>query len=163
MKIIVTFLIITVLFLGCGKKIKNEEEYYGIWTSTPKLFPYKAILTIKPDHTYFFDFGACKKRGFSKGHWQLSNDTIFLNSFQMDSCYFISEFGVICYNINDTAHLGKKTRLNCEPIMHKDYVIFAQDKFYIRNDSLFHVAEVNSACPDMKGIEDIFYREKKKN
>jgi hypothetical protein len=154
------YLILIIIFSSCSKQSIIENKFIGTWTSVDKITPYKAILTISSDSTFNFSYGACQARGFSEGAWKLLDSLIVLNSYKTDSCYFVSGFGMHCYEITDTSHWGKKTHKDCDATFDMFYTIFDDDQFEIRNDSLYHIEELNNNCPDIKGMEDIFTRKK---
>jgi len=149
-----------IIFSSCTEQSLTENNFIGAWTSVDKVTPYKAILTISSDSSFGFNFGACQSRGYSKGTWRLVDSSIILNSSETDSCYYVDEFGMHCYDITDTSHWGMKTHKDCDATLEMFYTIFSDDQFEIRNDSLYHIEELNNNCPDIKGMEDIFTRKK---
>ncbi len=152
---------ISIVFLGVScQGIKDSSDsdesstanFIGKWTSTPKVIPYSGFLTIKNDQTFSFNYGACDHGGFSRGVWSLNGDTLILNNSIIDTCYYITEFGINCIAIpeseEDLPEL-KTTIPNCKPeSLDIDFVLFENECFLLINDTLSLIPNEGCLCPE---------------
>jgi hypothetical protein len=167
-------MLIFLVLVGCtnnsrtSKDKQNEKielsPFIDEWVSVARVIPYSATVLIKKDHTFSYNFGACQSFGFSNGDWQMENGTLVLTSSAYDSCYYTREFGVNCISIsdsNETMYKPQQTTIEgCLPEGIDEYIIFANDQFILRNDTLIHVSLKDTPCPEMK---DKFVRKKPTN
>jgi hypothetical protein len=166
MKEATLYILIVFLCQGCvlDPEQKDEQEpidvtrdttnsFIGCWESLKRVYPYESQLLIKNDGTFYFEYGACIAHGFSTGKWQLIDTSIFLNSNGMDSCMYLSYFGVDCIDVNpiDTAeYFIEKTIPDCNPKSESEYIEFKNTEFYIHNDTLRHIARDPQVCPEIR-------------
>ncbi len=161
MKTLSFFLIMLFTFSSCtesnNKKINKEIYVKNVftkkWKSVEKVLPYNSTLWIKKDSTFQFNFKVCLGKGYSNGIWKIDSPYIVLNSYEIDSCLYLSEFGKNCFPVSDSMEFINKTTIkDCIPISEIKYVKFANDSFYIKQDTLFHVPEQNNFCSDSMDI-----------
>ena len=134
-----------ILMFKCNSNIKKGTTAKTIfcnierWESIESDLIYKSTLLLKPDNSFTFFFEACISKGFSKGTWIKDGNNIILNSSIINSCYYISNFGEEWFNIYDTNGIKRKTTIDrCIPISNIEYVVFNNDSFYKKNDTLFY-------------------------
>jgi hypothetical protein len=143
------------LSFSCCKKVIGEKEikgkeYFGEWYSVETETPFAAILSIDTNYIFSYDGGACLSSFTSKGNWTLNKDTLILNSFEPEECYYIEEFGEDCVTvkINDTVSYS---RTNCpNPATGNYYTFFENEKFLIIDSVLVHIRESKENCPEIK-------------
>lgn len=131
-----------------GEATGNRNPFEGVWESIDRGFPYKSHLIINLDSTFEFEYGACMSFGYSQGNWLIKDSIIILNSFETDSCFYLSNFGVDCFSIDD--YSIETTKPECEPTQYIDYIRFDQEEFYVENDTLKHVVKGQKRCPEIK-------------
>jgi len=127
----------------------KENPYLGIWHSVERVIPFGAYLKIDSNYNFTYSGGACVARFFSKGSWTITDDTLFLNSFEPEECYYLSEFGINCRSFDDDYQPTTSIK-GCKPSDIKEYVIFNQEKFIIKDSILTHIQKPNNLCPEIK-------------
>jgi len=156
--------ILTLVFIvsSCISKSNNDksnkeqiEKYLGVWHSTDRHYEYSADLKIDSMNNFIYEGGACACSFLSKGSWKLSGDTIVLNSFQPNECYFVEDFGIKITieppMIGDTTIHEMRTSIKgCEPQSYKIYFMFNSEKFIIKNDTLIHIAHKKTLLRDIQ-------------
>ena len=141
-----------------NRKIAVEQSeisntFIGKWESLKRIYPYKSYLTINNDSTFSFEYGACKASGFSNGRWKMIDSMILLNSFEIDSCLYLSHFQIDCglLDLKDiTQYHIEKTIIDCDPEYMTDYIEFKNEKLYIDNDTLKHQVKNQEFCPEIR-------------
>ena len=102
------------------------------------------------------------KSFLSKGSWTLKDDTIVLNSFQPKECYYLQYFGDDCIApplIGDTSKYVERTSVKgCNPEYHRIYIMFYNERFILRNDTLIHILRTKYRCSDI--IKNDFIKQK---
>jgi hypothetical protein len=140
------------LFSGCKKELPKKTEnpkFVRTWYDTVQGMPYRAKLIIKTNKTFEFSSHSCQSGAESKGKWTIEKDTIILNSIKPKNCLFQHPFGIIC-NFDEIVK-NNKTIKDCEPSgRESDYVIFEDEKFYIKNDTLIHENKKDVTCTKLK-------------
>lgn len=173
---IVCFFALSVFFTSCHNSGKEkgsvdcnaeiEKKYIGKWFSVERLIPYSAVLKVDPDHSFTFEGGACLSSFDSKGSWILHEDTLILTGLEPTECCLISNFGIDCNRIDlsdpDSVKI-KSPEISMEDCVPDDrtysYIVFKQEKFLIRDDTLTHIPKIEIICTDVK---DIFTRNRRK-
>lgn len=153
------------ILIGCVHKSEkntilsniNEKPngFIGEWESFERIYPYVSNLIIKNDSTFYYESGACLFRGFSKGRWKINNDTLILNSSNLDSCLYLSYFDEDCILITegDTSKFIRETTISgCIPFYETEYILFKNDAFYIYNDTLIHKTKNSKQCIESRNI-----------
>lgn len=165
---ILYYLIATILLYSCKSNDNNEdskkinlEDYLGVWHSVRQL-EYGAELEIDFMNGFVFDGGACTSSFLSKGSWTLKDDTIVLNSFQPKEFYYLQYFGDDCIApplIGDTSKYVERTSVKgCNPEYHRIYIMFYNERFILRNDTLIHILRTKYRCSDI--IKNDFIKQK---
>lgn len=146
-------LLLFVVFISCKKdetKAIKKSEFVKTWFDTVRMAPFKSKLIINENKTFEYLGGACTSRFESKGSWKIEKDTLILNSSKTNKCYWKHPFGLMCSKKDfEKIREDNKTIKGCSPTGEDAYVIFDNEKFYIRNDTLIHT-EKNKYCPKMK-------------
>lgn len=143
--------VILSLFSGCKKELPKEIEnpkFVRTWYDTVQGMPFRAKLNINTDETFEYSSRACQSSSKSSGMWMIANDTITLKSIKPKDCLFQNRFGVYCIKFGDKSYFeNNKTIKGCEPNgRESDYVIFENEKFIIRNDTLIHTNQSKNDC-----------------
>ena len=142
------FLIVT----SCTEKTETpiRNKYIAEWHSTKKATPYSATLTINYDHTFDFSSGACMSFSYSKGKWQIENDTIILNSFKPKDCCFLIVFGGNCEKYGKAGEnlKFKKSFEDCDLETEDTYDVFENTKFYLKNGELVFIKSKVNDCEE---------------
>ncbi len=143
-----------------SNKVIYDNAFIGEWTSVEKVIPYRSKLIINKDSSFSYKFGACLSEGFSNGSWTINGSSIFLNSVEPDSCYYLMDFGINCELISDSINNYeiKTTLSGCMPKNQTQFVSFNHESFMILNDTLIYTSNKDTICPEMN---DKFYRTKK--
>lgn len=136
-----SFVLTYSLFPGTpGKKARRKGPappyFLGEWESTHTGIPYSAHLTLLIDNSFTFWAGACAWHGSSSGRWRFDNGHLFLNSDKNDR-YCETRFGQP--GSEDTT-----LKRSCGNL-YGDFVVFKNEEFYLKNDSLFHVSQIPGA------------------
>ncbi|MBF4507620.1 hypothetical protein IRZ83_13170 [Flavobacterium sp. JLP] len=137
------------LFIGlisCKKTEVHVNKFVGTWYDTEYVIPNLTIIKIKEDSTFSCVSGACTWHGFSRGKWKVTGDFIELNTVKIDSCYDVFPF--FSCRFFDKNNEAKMTIEGCKPKSPDSYVIFENENFYIKNDSLILQIKPSSGCPD---------------
>ncbi len=102
-------------------------------------------LRIDSLHRFVYVRNNCISQSVSNGKWAVINDTLVLNSYPPDGCYFLEEFEI--KPPKDTIHFMplKKTEKDCEP--NRGYINLKNEKFYISDSILMS----KSAAYDASG------------
>lgn len=167
--------ILTTIFIlsSCISKNKTAEsseehfeKYFGVWHSTDRHYEYSADLKIDSINNFIYEGGACASSFLSKGSWKLNGDTIILNSFQPEECYYVNDFGIKYIVappiIGDTTKHEMRTSIKgFEPKLHSIYILFNNGKFIIKNDTLVHIAHTKTLFSDI--IKEDFIKQTKDN
>lgn len=167
--------ILTTIFIlsSCISKNKTAEsseehfeKYFGVWHSTDRHYEYSADLKIDSINNFIYEGGACASSFLSKGSWKLNGDTIILNSFQPEECYYVNDFGIKYIVappiIGDTTKHEMRTSIKgCEPKLYSTYILFNNEKFIIKNDTLVHIAHTKTLFSDI--IKEDFIKQTKDN
>jgi len=143
MKLQRIFFITIILCLFSCKKEDKPSVFINEWKSTKKPWPYFAKLDIKSDSTFSFFGGACTSKFHSSGKWKIINDTLILSSNKIDDKYCTEDFNDNCKEI----HFVKPgdpiiPKKECEDSQNPN-IIFRNEKFYIKNDTLKHKSKDN--------------------
>ena len=151
LKLLLTFLFI--VFISCKKdkmKAIEKSEFVKTWFDTIRMVPFESKLIINDNKTFEYKGGACSSSFESKGSWKIEKDTLILNSSKTNKCYWKQPFGLMCSEKDfEKIQEDNKTIKDCNPAGENAYVIFDNEKFYIRNDTLIHT-EKNKYCPKLK-------------
>ncbi len=109
-------------------KPKSPNKFERQW------FSVNGYLKLDSTKNFEFERYSCMSHTISKGTWNVVNDTLILNSFEPKGCYFIEDFKI--EPPKDTINIipNPITQKDCEP--NTGYVIFKNEKFYIKNDTL---------------------------
>ncbi|MFV8327318.1 hypothetical protein [Flavobacterium sp. ZS1P14] len=153
------FVILIFAFQACEKKVDNR--FTKTWYDTEYRTPGRTTMQIKNDSTFNYRAASCMWRCTSKGNWKVFGDTIELNSTSIDTCYNMFPFAD-CPKYG--TYYDKKilsTIPNCTAESETDYIIFKNEKFYLKKDS--HMRKANSNCPDSLSIVFAKTEKKKKN
>ncbi len=154
MKIKLLMMILLVNFISCKKeeaKVIKKSEFVKTWFDTVRMTPYMSKLKINENKTFNYDGGACTSSFHSKGTWRIEKDTLILNSYQINKCYWKENFGLLCFTREEIDSMRKdnKTIKDCEPTREESYVIFQNERFYLKNDTLIHTKK-NKNCPKLR-------------
>lgn len=151
LKLLLTFLFI--VFISCKKdetKAIEKSEFVKTWFDTVRMVPFTSKLIINENKTFEYNGGACTSSFKSKGFWKIEKDTLILNSSKTNKCYWKHPFGLMCSKKDfEKISEDNKTVKDCNRSDENAYVIFDNEKFYIRNDTLIHTKK-NKYCPKMK-------------
>ena len=160
---ILIFSFLVYIVCGCGQSSTNtkkdnitelridDNKFLGKWHSVKRPYPYGATIEICSNYNFIYIGGACDSRFGSKGDWLLNGDTLILNSFEPEECYFISEFGVNCIIVTeDFIPPELKTSIRgCKPDTDYDYRCFINEKFIIEDSVLIHIRKTIALCPEI--------------
>ena len=151
----------------CNTNIPSETQnelennyYLGEWYSVKRITPFGATLRIDSSYTFNYEGGACLMNFGAKGIWNLNGDTLLLNSFEPEGCYYLLEFepDFTVININDSIFpKPPTTKENCTPVIDYYYIQFRNARFLIIDSVLTHIPKVPKLCSD---IRDDFIRTK---
>jgi len=135
-----------------------NNEFLGEWYAVEGIIPFSATLVIDSNYTYTYEGGGCLMYLGSEGIWACNGDTLLLNSYEPEECFYLQEFDEICmeFEINDSSTYRKirTTKEGCTPEKYwYQYVIFKNVKFLIIDSVLTHIP----LCPD---VRDDFTRTK---
>ena len=166
MKISLSILLISILFVSCNKSSSKESpkvlnsKFVKVWFDTIRGVPFFSKLEIKQNRTFKYVGGACTESWSSEGLWIIKNDTIILNSIKPKDCVYLSEYGTMCKTIAEIRKNGPEiSSKDCDTAYsYPEFEVFKNEKFYLKNDTLVHVKQ-NKKC---EGI-DIAYSMKEKN
>ena len=134
----------TLLLLSCQPKT-NTNKFVGTWKDLQIPSGYAQLKINSKENTFSYQSGGNGTKTFSKGHYEITGDSIALtslNASDIDGCYIILPFGQ-CYFKN-----LRQTKLNCQPSKTEFYDFFDNDIFYLKNNSLIHRDDSNEKCPD---------------
>lgn len=143
------------------------DKYLGIWHTTFRHYEYSADLKIDSMNNFIYEGGACESSFLSKGSWKLNGDTIILNSFQPEECYYVNDFGIKYIVappiIGDTTKHELRTSIKgCEPdLVYTTYILFNNERFIIKNDTLIHITHTKTHSSDI--IKEDFIKQTKDN
>ena len=131
--------------------INNDNRFLGKWYSVKRPYPFGVTLEIDTNYYFIYAGGACDSRFGSKGEWLLNGDTLILNSFEPEKCYFTSEFGENCTIVTKDFIPELKTSIKgCKPETDTTYYLFTNEKFIIEDSVLTHIQKPNVLCPEIK-------------
>ena len=167
MKTILILSILAFVASSCGRSNKTAETdnyieviidnpFLGKWYSVERIIPFSATLDIDSNYNFIYEGGACEARFLSKGYWVLNGDTLVLNSFEPEDCYYISEFGKnhIVIPIDTFPYFAFEVRTSiedCIPIDYYEYIVFTNEKFIIEDSVLTHIRrKPNLMWPEIK-------------
>lgn len=151
-----------VIFISCKNdkpKINRNSKFVKSWFDTVRTTPFASELIINANNTFDYRGGACTSSFESKGIWKIEKDILILNSFKTKKCIWKNNFGLVCSK-EDFDKISEENRSlnNCKLDSEKSYVVFNNEKFKLRNDTLIHIA-VNKNCPKLR----IAFSSKKKS
>jgi len=132
-------LVISLLFISCNKTDKFENQWYSL----------DSKLKINNNKTFEFERFNSISSSISKGKWEVVNDTLILNSFQTNQCYFYENFKLKPLRKNDK-YILVKTNKDCHP--NQGYVNFKNEKFYLKDSILIYRTEINNDNPKLNTI-----------
>ena len=135
-KISLWFLTVCSIFvINCCKKEKEiepnvENKFTNIWYSL------NSNLIITENNKFEYIRFDCVSKSTSNGKWEIKNDTIILNSFESNGCYFYEKFEIEPPKPNEKFenYENKKSKKDCVP--NQGFVIFKNEKFYLKNSNL---------------------------
>jgi hypothetical protein len=153
MKFKLLSILLLVIFISCKNdkpKINKNSKFVKTWFDTVRMTPFTSELTINENNTFDYSGGACSSSFESKGIWKIEKNILILNSLKTKKCIWKNNFGLLCSKEDfDKIIKDNKTIKNCNPNSEKSYIIFNNEKFHLRNDTLIHI-EVNKNCPKLK-------------
>jgi len=152
------FLLFCFLLQSCcntGTETQTEQNnYIGDWRCVKRAYPYNAVLKIDSSYSYTYTGGFCTSWFESKGDWTIKDDTLILNSFEPEECYYLREFGVnwVIVDLESSTIPKQKTSIeDCKPsIRDYEYIIFTNEKFIIKDSLLTHIQNPNNCCLETK-------------
>jgi hypothetical protein len=147
MKIRILIFLFFVSLISCRKSDNVHNKFVGIWYDTEYIIPSRSTLKINIDSTFNYQGAGCQWRLTSHGKWKIIDDFIELNSIKTDTCYRMFPF-VDCNPFDTRKRKVVLTISDCNPKDNTDFLIFAKERFYIKNDSLVYKLKSNSLCPD---------------
>lgn len=147
MKIQILSFVSFLCFISCKKSETPPNKFVGVWYDTEYIIPSKTILKINKDSSFDYQSAGCQWRVISKGKWKMAGDSIELNNTKSDTCYKMSPF-VDCIPFETSKKKDILTIPNCNPKGDTYFLIFAKERFYIKNDSLVYKLKPSSNCPD---------------
>ena len=172
-KIYSIFLLVLYLFIlqsCCNNEKGNDNiyddldlmnnEFLGEWYAVEGMYPFGAVLKIDSNFTFNYEGGACKMSFGSKGIWNLIDDTLLLNSYESEGCYYLYEFEpeYIVIDINDSIFPKvRTTKEDCIPQLNYSYVLFVNERFIMIDSTLTHIPKFPKKDLD---IRDDFTRSK---
>lgn len=106
-------------------------------------------LKINNNKTFEFERFSSISSSISRGKWEVVNDTLILNSFQTNQCYFYENFKLVPLRKNDK-YILIKTKKDCQP--NQGYVKFKNEKFYLKDSILIYKTEINNENPKLNTI-----------
>lgn len=137
------FFILLLLCLVACKKVEKPSVFIREWKSTKKPWPYGAKLEIKNDSTFSFSGGACTESFDSAGKWKIENDTLVLTSNEIAEKFCKRDFNDNCLEIKFVKPGDPIVpKVKCEGSGH-EYIIFKNEKFYFKGDTLKHKSKDN--------------------
>ncbi len=173
-KQIIYFLTLMLIQSSCISKNNTDkstqeqiDKYLGVWHSTDRHFEYSTDLKIDSMNNFTYEGGACESSFLSKGSWKLNGDTIVLNSFQPEECYYVQDFGIKYIDeppiIDDTTTHELRTSIKgCKPDKYYiTYFLFNNERFIIKNDTLIHIANTKTPLRDI--LKEDFIKQTKDN
>lgn len=154
------FIIISFLIVSCDtgetkneiSKVQFKKSFEKNWITIDSEFPFNSKLSLKSDNSYQYEYRSGLNKGFSKGEWHLDSPFVILNSYTIDTCMYLSKFGVNCLPVSENKEIDNiintTTIKGCRPLTLVDYVTFEMDSFYLSKDTLIYVQNiVNIHCP----------------
>ncbi len=161
---IISVYLSVVIFLGsCNNNTQTPKDeiqpqleniYIGKWNSTMVAIPFDAELEIIDNGVFKYSYKACFNRGFAIGRWEVDSPYLILNTKTIDSCLYIEEFGFKFERVDETGKITntkpKTTKPGCKPTGNTFWVNFANDSFYISNDTLHHLQSNEYGCKFFK-------------
>ena len=121
------FLIISLILTSCNNTDKFENKWYSI----------NSHLKINSDKTFKFERFNSISSSISKGKWEVINDTLILNSFDNNGCFFHENFLILPPNSEKRVIVNK---INCYP--NQGYVFFKNEKFFIKDSVLIYKSKI---------------------
>ncbi|GIQ60521.1 hypothetical protein Flavo103_36570 [Flavobacterium collinsii] len=147
MKFRIITILVLVSLISCKKSESLPNKFVGTWYDTEYIIPSRSTLKINKDSTFKYESAGCDWRVISKGNWKIVGDSIELNSTSSDTCYKMFPF-VNCKPFETRRRKDVLTSPNCKPENNALFLIFAKEKFYIKDDSLVYKLRPSSSCPD---------------
>ena len=147
MKLKLCIFLLTIIALQSCKE-KADEKFTKTWYDTEYIIPGRTTLKINPDFTFNYSATGCMWRCLSKGKWNLNKDTLEFNSTTSDTCYNMFPFA-------DCPKFGENKKFittiaNCTAETETVFIIFKNEKFYLKNDSLVYIQKKKSDCPPIE-------------
>lgn len=136
-----------------ANKEPDNTPYPGEWHSVKKSYPFSATLKIDSNYNFTYDGGACALRFGSNGNWNLSGDTLILNSLWPEECCYVNDFSMHCAIVDvnsSTAFKITTSTPGCTPQKIYEYILFKNEKFLIKDSTLIHIQYTNNQYPDTK-------------
>ncbi|MBC5861953.1 hypothetical protein [Flavobacterium turcicum] len=122
-------LMIIVFISSCCRSNDFENQWFSL----------NSKLKINDNNTFEFERFSSISSSISKGNWVVVNDTLILNSFQNNLCYFYENFKLEPSKNNNNYKILKSNK-DCQP--NQGYVIFNNEKFYLKDSILIHKTEI---------------------
>ena len=172
----ITIIILTLLSLLSCKKQTNIKEInltkiIGIWKLELKKDSVNIIsakLNLLTNNTFEYTGKYESKNSlFSQGKWKIVSDTLFINTENINKCYFLwNGISTQCENFDESKTengIVVKQRIiepttieNCLPKSRSIYYSnFTNEKFLIRNDFLIYVPKKYDCSKYISGIKMI--------
>ena len=162
------------IFIGCEKPIKSENEIpenlLGDWkfelTKNDSIKLFSTKLELNKNKTFeYYGTNEFKDSIFSHGNWKINNDTIILNSKNIDECFYLwNGISYDCKNFENSNsdnnivikqhYEYQTTNKNCQPKSSK--IFFAKienEKILIKNDSLTYIPKKYDCSKYIDGIK----------
>lgn len=136
---LLSLFVIFVFIFSCEKSNEFENQWYSL----------DSKLKINNNKTFEFERFNSISSSISKGKWEVINDTLILNSFQTNKCYFLENFKLEPLRKNDI-YILIKTNKDCHP--NQGYVIFKNEKFYLKDSTLIYKTEIINDNPKLNTI-----------
>ena len=161
MRYLTFFFIIVIFQVSCTNNtnktkinslnVQFKDSFVKEWISIEDKFPFNSKLWIRNNYSFQYEYSSCLIRGYSKGEWIVDSPYIILSSYKIDSCMYLSEYGINCIPISENGEADEiikaKTIKGCSPSTLTRYVNFERDSFYLIKETLFYVQDTNVFCP----------------
>jgi len=157
--------IFSLLIFSCSNQerfeiLDQEDEpnpFIGDWVTFEKINGSSASLIISPDSVFSFQHSVCMSSVYSLGRWKVKNGSIVLTSSVIDSCLFTREYGIHCLPPESAEFRVSQTSIKgCNPEVYDYYILFRDEVFILKNDSLIPSVNKDTLCPE---LIDVFYRD----
>ena len=131
---------------NAARERNNEQEnvidydFLGCWHSVERTIPFSAVLYIASDYNFVYYGGACTTHFFSIGYWEISGDTLVLNSITPEECLHLTHFSRRRWQFDyDGRPIQRTTIENCVPYSETEFTFFENEKFLIKDSTLVHI------------------------